>query len=73
MTTNANDPITLPFKTTPNATDDAPDIMTPNVWFVEKGNATVSSTDTAPWTGYYAICENQAVALVHKRGIWIEI
>ena len=71
MTTN--DLITLPFKTIPNTTDDAPDIMTPNVQFVEKGNATMSSTDTAPWTGYYAIHGNQAVALVHKWGIWFEI
>ena len=55
MTTAQTDPIHLPFKTTPNATADAPDIMTPNVWFVEKGNATTSSTDTAPHTGYYAI------------------
>ena len=73
MTTAQTDPIHLPFQTVPNATADAPDIMTPNVWFVEKGNATVSSTDTAPHTGYYTIRGNQAVPLVHKRGIWFEL
>ena len=33
----------------------------------------MSSTDTAPWTGYYAIRGSQAVALVHKNGIWFEM
>ena len=73
MTTAQTDPIQLPFKTVPNATADAPNIMTPNVWFVEKGNATTSSTDTAPHTGYYAIRGSQAVPLVHKQGIWFEL
>ena len=70
---NTPDQLTLPFHTEPNALPDAPDIMMPTVWHCLIREASITPQDVAPWSGYYAVQDRQAVSLIHKCRIWFEI